>query len=245
MIKVFACVHDFHFVKEMLDHIDGSDGVVMAGITTAMPKSTHAFHNVSIDVVVLDCTMHKEEALQLARMLYADENLQLRFVFMVKELDDEITQCILDFKQDANFVIAPFTLRDLKQVIAKEGQFQQGMAYAKQTMEGFASQILQNMGLPLHLKGFTYIKSAALLLYQNHGIVQIPMKQVYKEIARMHGSTATRVEKTIRTSIEYAYRTTPHLIAIRNEKPTNSQLIHLICERILLYELEQKREVTA
>ena len=242
MIKTFACVNDFNLVRDMLNQMNGNDGVVMAGITTALPKSTHVFRNVAIDVVVIDCTYKVTEALSLSEKIRQDDELNLRFVYLVKEMDAGLLDYLIEHENDSTFIQAPFTVGKLQLAIAKEGRAGKGSRMARQNSESFTTQELQNMGLPIHLKGYTYIKSAVLLMYHNYGVVQMPMKQVYKEIARMHASTASRVEKTIRTSIDYAYRISPHLISISGEKPTNSQLIHLICERVLLHELEQKSE---
>ena len=61
------------------------------------------------------------------------------------------------------------------------------------------------------------------------------MNNVYQQTAKAHHSTAARVEKCIRTAIAFAYRNQPEKICINNCKPTNTQIISYISEKLKLF----------
>lgn len=240
MIRTFVCVHAFSLIKDMIEQINGNNGVEMIGVSTTLPKDPQVFHPMQVDVLVLDCTKSIDEAFALSKQIREDEGLALRIIHLIHS--DELLERLLLQEATAAFILAPFTIGKLMQAITQQGSqsIEAGAIYDNSA--GFASKVMQNMGLPVHLKGFPYIKSAVMLLYQSHDMNRYPMKQVYKEVARIHETTISRVEKAIRTSIDYAFRIHPELIGIQGKKPTNSQLIHLVCERIMLYRLEKKGE---
>lgn len=242
MIHTFVCVHTFSLIKDMIEQINGNDGVEMIGVSTTLPKDPQVFYPMHVDVFVLDCTNNLAEALDLSRKIKEDERLQMRIVYLFQTMDDELLEYMLKQEEQSAFILAPFTIGKLIHAITKQGSKSIAADALQDSGASYASQVMQNMGLPVHLKGFPYIKCAALLLYQSYQDARYPIKQVYKEVARIHGTTISRVEKAIRTSIDYAERIHPELIHIQGKKPTNSQLIHLVCEQILLYELEKKSE---
>lgn len=243
MINTFVCIHSFSLIKDMIEQINGSDGVEMIGVSTALPQDPQMFYPMQVDVFVLDCTSSLKNALSLSKRIHEDAYLHMRIIYLVQQMDHELWATLLQLEEQPAVILAPFTVGKLIQSITQQGS----KSIEAEAIHGngaiFASKVMQNMGLPVHLKGFTYVKTAALLLYQSHDISRYPIKQVYKEVARIHATTISRVEKAIRTSIDYAYRLSPDLISIQAKKPTNSQLIHLVSERIMLYELEKKGEI--
>lgn len=240
MITTFLCVHDFALIKDMIEQVHAQKGIMMAGVSTELPKNTRVFHEKQVDVLVLDCSKHCAEALLLSRQIYEDEELHMRIIYLFKEITSQTLAYLLQREKHPSYIEEPFTLTNLLQQMIQETPAHVVYPMSYKHEESFASQIMQNMGLPVHLYGFAYIKSSAILLYQTHAGIQLTMKQIYKEVARIHETTASRVEKSIRTAIDYAYRIAPQLIGIQGIKPTNSQLIHLICERVLLHELDKK-----
>lgn len=91
------------------------------------------------------------------------------------------------------------------------------------------SQLLQGLGIPMHIKGFLYIKTAIKLLQSNESLLFAVTKELYPTIAEAHATTDSRVERAIRHAIEKAANT-PGDFAKRfmhcyNGKPTNSEFL--------------------
>lgn len=228
MMRILAYIHDIDLLKDLME-LTHNEAWIQTTALSALPRNTEWIRALQIDVLLLDCTQDQETALAFARMIRSDEQLSLRIVYMIEQHPMKpITASAA--QSDDVFLYAPFSIgKMMMKLVKNEVHSHSGMSYFND--EAMVSQLIQNMGIPVHLNGFRYIKTAVIyLLHENHqGLL---MHQLYKEIARIHTTTASRVEKAIRDAIDYAYRIDPTHIQIQQRKPTNSQLIHLTYERM-------------
>ena len=66
---------------------------------------------------------------------------------------------------------------------------------------GNVEEVLLEMGTPIRTKGFKYIEDAVLLL-DDPDWCAAKWTAIYNKIARMNSTTATKVERNIRTALE-------------------------------------------
>lgn len=66
-------------------------------------------------------------------------------------------------------------------------------------------QSLKEISLPPHLKGYPYIKSGLEICLSQPDILESVTKEFYPQIASIHHTTPSRVERAIRHSIECIY----------------------------------------
>lgn len=103
------------------------------------------------------------------------------------------------------------------------------------------SNLLHEMGIPANLLGYQYLKSAISLSYENEEYLNAFVKKLYPEIAKLHNSTPTRVERAIRHAVEMVWE--KGNIKLLNEifgscfdnskgKTKNSVFISVIVDRI-------------
>lgn len=113
-------------------------------------------------------------------------------------------------------------------------------------LEVRCSETLLFLGVPASLKGFNYLKTAVQCLYEKPAYIEAITKRLYPEVARQHGTTASRVERAIRHAIERAYDNVgiedlQHMlgntVSMHKGKPTNSEFISIIVERMKMEEL--------
>ena len=104
------------------------------------------------------------------------------------------------------------------------------------------SNILINLGIPVNLQGFKYLKHCIKHAISSPGLMHRVTKQLYPTVAVECDVTEARVERAIRHAILVAYNR--HKIINLNkvfnlsifldyEKPTNSELIALIADRMI------------
>ena len=67
------------------------------------------------------------------------------------------------------------------------------------------SELLQNIGIPAHLKGYQYIKEAILHLGMEPYAMRNVVSETYYPIAKKYGVTAQSVERNMRTAIAAAW----------------------------------------
>ena len=109
------------------------------------------------------------------------------------------------------------------------------------------TQMIHEIGVPAHIKGYLYLRTAILMAVENVDVLNAVTKQLYPDIAREHGTTDTRVERAIRHAIEVAWERGNidmihelfgYTIQADKGKPTNSEFIALMADRIRLEQMQ-------
>ena len=110
-------------------------------------------------------------------------------------------------------------------------------------LEVTVSDILHQIGVPAHLKGYPYLRTGIILCIENRDMINYVTKELYPTIADVHKSTSTRVERSIRHAIESAWDRGNvdvlnthfgYTVHSQKGKPTNSEFIAMIADKICL-----------
>ena len=110
-------------------------------------------------------------------------------------------------------------------------------------LETDVTNIIHEIGVPAHIKGYQYLREAIIMSVNDIEMLNSITKILYPTIAKKYQTTASRVERAIRHAIEVAWSrgkmdTIDELFGytINNGKgkPTNSEFIALIADRIRL-----------
>ncbi len=105
------------------------------------------------------------------------------------------------------------------------------------------TDVIHEIGVPAHLKGYQYIRDAIIMAVEDTEILHSMTKELYPAVASMHQTTPSRVERAIRHAIEVAWSRGKvetidalfgYTVNTGKGKPTNSEFIALIADRILL-----------
>lgn len=119
-----------------------------------------------------------------------------------------------------------------KQLIAKETD-----------VELLVTEMIHEIGIPAHIKGYQYLRHAIMLVIDNLDVINSITKQLYPTVAEDFHTTASRVERAIRHAIEVAWDRGDtevlnsifgYTIATSKGKPTNSEFIAMIADRLRL-----------
>ena len=110
-------------------------------------------------------------------------------------------------------------------------------------LELMITEIIHEIGVPAHIKGYHYLREAIILSVKNSEIINSVTKLLYPTVAKSHKTTASRVERAIRHAIEVAWdRGNIEVLnsyfgyTIQNDrgKPTNSEFIAMISDKLRL-----------
>ncbi len=113
----------------------------------------------------------------------------------------------------------------------------------QEDLEILVTNVIHDVGIPAHIKGYRYLRYAILLAVQDMDILNSITKQLYPEIAKEFQTTADRVERAIRHAIIVAWeRGMPeqmqeyfgYALKQGSGKPTNSEFIAMIADKIRL-----------
>lgn len=110
-------------------------------------------------------------------------------------------------------------------------------------LEQDVTNMIHEIGVPAHIKGYQYIREAIMMSVKDPGMISSITKILYPTIAKRFQTTPSRVERAIRHAIEVAWsrgrmETLDALFGYTVDtgkgKPTNSEFIALIADRIRL-----------
>ena len=110
-------------------------------------------------------------------------------------------------------------------------------------LERKITSIIHEIGVPAHIKGYQYLRVAIILAVYDMEVINAVTKVLYPEVAKRFGTTASRVERAIRHAIEVAWDRGDlevlqwyfgYTVSNTKGKPTNSEFIAMIADRIAL-----------
>jgi two-component system response regulator (stage 0 sporulation protein A) len=110
-------------------------------------------------------------------------------------------------------------------------------------LEAQVTQIIHQVGIPAHIKGYQYLRSAIIMVVKNNRVINEVTKTLYPTVAAEFSTTSSRVERAIRHAIEVAWdRGDVDMLnsffgyTVQNSKgkPTNSEFIAMIADNLRL-----------
>ena len=113
----------------------------------------------------------------------------------------------------------------------------------KENLEALVTNIIHEVGVPAHIKGYQYLREAIIMCVNNIGVISQITKLLYPEIAFKFNTTPSRVERAIRHAIEVAWGRGDQVIvenifgytvSASKGKPTNSEFIAMISDKLRL-----------
>ena len=181
----------------------------------------------SPDVVVMDAFMTRLDAIGVMRSIKRQSDKPPVFIvfssFHSSVLEREVMNAGADY-----FMLKPYDV----------GQLCENISLLTQK-----TQILHEIGVPAHIKGYHYLRDSIMMSVENPEIINAVTKQLYPAVAKKYDTTSSRVERAIRHAIEVAWdRGNVDVLnsyfgyTIHNDrgKPTNSEFIAMISDRLRL-----------
>ncbi len=110
-------------------------------------------------------------------------------------------------------------------------------------IETQVTKVIHQIGVPAHIKGYQYLRTAIMLTIEDSDIINSVTKILYPSVAKKYSTTSSRVERAIRHAIEVAWDrgdvdtlNSYFGYTIQNErgKPTNSEFIAMIADNLRL-----------
>ena len=110
-------------------------------------------------------------------------------------------------------------------------------------LETRVTDMIHEIGIPAHIKGYHYLRDAIIMAVDDMDVLNAITKVLYPTIAKMHQTTASRVERAIRHAIEVAWNRGNteaiddifgYTVSASKSKPTNSEFIAMIADKLRL-----------
>ena len=224
--------------EEDMECLEGTDNGIDALALTAELRP---------DVIVLDLVLLKLDGLEVLRRL--PEACPDTKAIVVTHLyrSEIVKQCAA--LGAAYFIPEPCdvpTLLDrIRQInsYSRQETFQASAKPNDANLEALVTEIIHEIGVPAHIKGYQYLREAIILTINDMDIINAVTKVLYPEVAKKFNTTPSRVERAIRHAIEVAWdrgdietlqKFFGYTVSNIKGKPTNSEFIAMIADCLSL-----------
>ncbi len=192
------------------------------------------------DVAVIDLTLPNLDAIALMRKV--DEQLIRKPAFIViSSIKNDFIERQVVESGASYFIVSPFEIENLCSVI--KSLVRKNDTSECTDMEIVVTDIIQQLGVPAHIKGYHYLRTAILEAVRNRNLMESVTKQLYPLVAAKYSTTPSRVERAIRHAITVAWdRCNIEVlnsffgctVDICRGRPTNSEFIALVTDKLRL-----------
>ena len=245
--KVLIAEENGNFLKSLLSSLRNG-GFECVTVPKNGESVLSAIEKFNPDVVVMEAFLARLDALGVLRKLGGADNVRPGCMVVLSNTDSSaFEQQILSAGADYYFIkpvdaeilaerLAELTLGDGAEIVSirKRGG---------PDIEITVSEIMHELGVPAHIKGYRYLRCAIVLSVEDPKMMSSVTKVLYPTIAERFDTTASRVERAIRHAIEVAWdrgdvetlqKFFGYTVSGIKGKPTNSEFIAMIADHLSL-----------
>lgn len=214
-------------------------------------KLLHYIKTQKPDIVVADVFMSNLDILGVLAALKDLPKKEKPMVFVMSSVDNPKLEKEALSAGAAYYFIKPFDLTVMAERIIQLSGWRNettpliynNTAVSDTDLEFMVTEIIHQIGVPAHIKGYNYLRESIILAIKDEEIINSVTKTLYPTVAKDHSTTSSRVERAIRHAIEVAWdRGDVNVLnsyfgyTIHNNrgKPTNSEFIAMISDKIRL-----------
>lgn len=258
-----AIADDSRQTLKLLDEIlEKEEGIHVVGKADNGEDAYNMIVRTNPDIVLMDVIMPKMDGISV--MEKVKNNTQMKgspsFIMITAASSQYVTEDA--FRLGANYyIMKPFNRDVILDKIWRVGNsrnraasslqaperkvqpYVDKAAYMEQNLETDVTQMLHEIGIPAHIKGYQYLRDAIIMSVQDAEMLSSVTKILYPTIAKKHLTTPSRVERAIRHAIEVAWSRGKmdtindlfgYTVSNGKGKPTNSEFVALIADKIRL-----------
>lgn len=233
-------------LREAIEKLEGFTVVGTAGDGKEALRMLSQHHP---DLVVMDVMLPELDGLSILRQMQGDKRPK---VILVSALcTDQVVGEAMSL--GANFFLPkPCALDALLDRV--QSVFQKPVTPEQRAamLKNMVTNIIHEVGVPAHIKGYQYLREAIIIAVGDMEVINAVTKVLYPAVAKRFSTTPSRVERAIRHAIEVAWdrgdletlqKYFGYTVSNAKGKPTNSEFIAMIADRISL-ELKNGKGLT-
>ena len=202
------------------------------------------------DVVIMDFFLPRMDALGVLRNMPALKLAKRPLVMLMSGFDNPALEREAMNAGADYYFLKPFDAAEMaSRILTLCGEAPQiGETVRRREVQGSSlemrvTEIIHQIGVPAHIKGYQYLRDAILMAIEDDQIINAVTKRLYPAVAKRHSTTSSRVERAIRHAIEVAWDRGDidvlnsyfgYTIHNSRGKPTNSEFIAMIADRLVL-----------
>ncbi|WP_163969950.1 sporulation transcription factor Spo0A [Oceanobacillus halotolerans] len=254
MDKISVCIVDDNreLVDLLQEYFAEQKDIEVIGVAHNGKDCLEIMDELNPDVLILDIIMPHVDGLAVLNKLRESEKAMPNVIMLTAFGQEEVMKKAVDLGA-SYFILKPFDLDHLAEQIRQVQGSQliqpnttNGTVKKerkKRDLEESITNIIHEIGVPAHIKGYMYLREAITMVYSDIELLGSITKVLYPDIAKKYNTTASRVERAIRHAIEVAWSRGNidsisalfgYTVSISKAKPTNSEFIAMVADRLRL-----------
>lgn len=217
-------------------------------------KLLEKIESIHPDVVLADLFMPRLDGIGVMKAIQSKVSGMRPMFVIISNFTSPTLEREVMMSGASYFAICPFNAADLSDriiqlcsisgIIPKNPVRTQVPAAEEPSLEIQVTEVLHQIGVPAHIKGYHYLRDSIIMAIETPDIINAVTKQLYPNVAKRYETTASRVERAIRHAIEVAWDRGDvdilnsyfgYTIHNTRGKPTNSEFIAMISDRLRLH----------
>jgi len=244
-IKIVIADDNREFCELLKEFISQQDDLVLVGIANNGIEALDLIEKNAPDIIVLDIIMPHLDGIGVLEKLATGYIPNRPRVIMLTAFGQEtVTQRAVELGADY-YILKPF---DFSVLASRIRQLSEGInpnqyisAVKPKNLDIAVTNIIHEMGVPAHIKGYHYLRDAILMVINEINLLGAVTKELYPMIAQKYQTTPSRVERAIRHAIELAWdrgnvemmtKFFGYTINLERGKPTNSEFIAMVADKL-------------
>jgi two-component system response regulator (stage 0 sporulation protein A) len=208
-IKIMIVDDNRDFCEILKEYFDGLEDCVVSGVAYHGLQALEMLTEELPDVIILDLIMPHLDGIGVLEKLSLEYGESRPKVIILTAFGQEaMTKRAVEL--GANYyILKPFDLEILanriRQLAHNQGGQVQETLPKKRNLNVDVTNLMHQMGIPAHVRGYQYIRDAILMVVDEMGLLGAVTKELYPAIAERYNTTPSRVERAIRHAIELAW----------------------------------------
>lgn len=243
-IKVLVVDDNEVSVSLMKNYFNNSEVTIMDVALNGL-EAVNLLSDNNYDVILLDLIMPVRDGFYVLDYL-KDNKINIPVIVVSSYNESDTIRKVSEYGVKY-YALKPFNLDDIKTRIIdlynNKVNNESIIELSNKSLQIEVTNILHSLGIPSHIKGYQYIRSGILMVYENPSFIGSITKELYPGISNKFNTSIQRVERAIRHAIEVAWlrgdidlmeEIFGHSVDIDRAKPTNSEFIVTIADKLRL-----------
>ncbi len=257
-VKVLIADDNREFCQIMLQYLKNYQEFEIVGVAKDGVEALNFVERLVPDILILDMIMPHLDGLGVLEKLSVSGKISSLKVLVLSAVGhDSITQKAIELGA-SYYIVKPFDLEILAKRLIEISQIKNSIKdtddrttygimpnfkVKEQDFEEKITQVIQEIGIPAHIKGYLYLRESINIVIDDIEYLGAVTKELYPAVAEKFNTTSSRVERAIRHAIEVAWnrgnietinKIFGYTVNTNKGKPTNSEFIALISDKIRL-----------
>lgn len=239
--------------------VAGEGDIELVGTSGDGAETLRMVGELQPDVLLLDIVLPKMDGLSIIRNISAGSGYKPAIIVVSSFMNDRVIAEAAELGAHY-FISKPCDMGELMSRIRKAGGADRKPAepvtlpasvarHPEKHIDSMVTEVIHEIGVPAHIKGYQYLREAIILTVNDMDLINAVTKALYPQVAKKFHTTSSRVERAIRHAIEVAWdrgdleilqKYFGYTVSNVKGKPTNSEFIALISDRLQLHMKENR-----